>query len=111
MRTGIHLGEVILRRKPAEHVARGAKPVEVEGLAKPTAARIMSLADPNQILLTRGTFDLAHRAVGSKRLVGGGHGASLRVCTHVCDAVAHEIRRSISASCSTAEHDAAVRRI
>ncbi|MEZ4317241.1 MAG: hypothetical protein R3F61_07045 [Myxococcota bacterium] len=51
-RAGIHVGEVILRRNPAEQVARGAKPLEVEGLAKPTAARVMSLAIARQTLLT-----------------------------------------------------------
>ncbi len=61
-RAGIHLGEVLLRRNPAGDVARGAKPLEVEGLAKPTAARVMSLAAARQTLLTRSVFDLARRA-------------------------------------------------
>lgn len=61
-RAGIHLGEVLLRRNPPEHVARGAKPLEVEGLAKPTAARIMSLAQGGQTLITQAAFDLARRA-------------------------------------------------
>ena len=39
-RAGIHLGEVFLRENDPEDVARGAKPLEVEGLAKPVAARI-----------------------------------------------------------------------
>ena len=43
-RVGIHFGEVILRRNLPQDIARGAKPVEAEGLAKPTAARMMSLA-------------------------------------------------------------------
>ena len=61
-RVGIHLGEVVLRRNPTEDVARGAKPLEVEGLAKPTAARLMSVAARRQTLLTRGAFDVARRA-------------------------------------------------
>jgi serine/threonine-protein kinase len=61
-RIGVHLGEVMLRENPAADVARGAKPVEVEGLAKPLAARIMSLAAGGQTLITRGAFDLARRA-------------------------------------------------
>ncbi len=61
-RVGVHLGEVFLRRNPERDVARGAKPLEVEGLAKPTAARVMSLAGARQTLLTRGVFDLARRA-------------------------------------------------
>lgn len=62
VRAGIHLGEVVLRRNRPEFVARGAKPLEVEGLAKPTAARIMSLAAGRQTLMTRTAFDLARRA-------------------------------------------------
>jgi len=61
-RAGIHLGEIVLRRNPPQHVARGAKPLEVEGLAKPVAARLMSLAQGAQTLLTRAAFDLARRA-------------------------------------------------
>ncbi len=60
-RVGIHLGEVVLRENPPEDVARGAKPLEVEGLAKPMAARLMSVAQGGQTLLTRGAFDLARR--------------------------------------------------
>ncbi len=61
-RTGIHLGEVILRENAAQDVARGAKPIELEGLAKPMAARIMSLAVGHQTLMTQSTFELARRA-------------------------------------------------
>ncbi len=67
-RTGIHLGEVFLRENPPEDVARGAKPVEVEGLAKPLAARIMSLAGGKQILMTEGAFNLARQAAGGEPL-------------------------------------------
>jgi predicted ATPase/class 3 adenylate cyclase/Tfp pilus assembly protein PilF len=51
-RAGIHVGPVRLRRIPAEDVARGAKSLEVEGVAKPLAARVMSLAQGGQTLLT-----------------------------------------------------------
>ena len=63
VRTGVHLGELIVHRNTPEDVARGAKPVEVEGLAKPMAARIMSLALGGQTLITRSAFDLARRGV------------------------------------------------
>jgi TolB-like protein/class 3 adenylate cyclase len=66
-RVGIHLGEVVLRANSPEDVARGAKPVEVEGLAKAVAARVMSLAGNGRILLTRAAYDFARRgAVGMK---------------------------------------------
>jgi class 3 adenylate cyclase/tetratricopeptide (TPR) repeat protein len=67
-RIGIHVGEVIFRENPPGDVARGAKPIEVEGLAKPVVARIMSLAGARQTLLTRGAFDLARR--GTMRMSG-----------------------------------------
>ncbi|MEP6970236.1 MAG: adenylate/guanylate cyclase domain-containing protein, partial [Betaproteobacteria bacterium] len=65
-RVGIHLGEVVLRENAPADVARGAKPLEVEGLAKAVAARVMSLAGHGRILLTRTAYDFARRAtVGS----------------------------------------------
>ena len=51
-RAGIHVGEVILRANPPDDVARGAKPVEVDGIALPIAARVMSVARGGQTLLT-----------------------------------------------------------
>ena len=51
-RAGLHVGPVTLRENAAEEVARGAKRTEVEGLAKPIAARVMALARGGQTLLT-----------------------------------------------------------
>jgi predicted ATPase/class 3 adenylate cyclase len=51
-RVGIHAGEVTLRENTAEDIARGAKPLEVEGLAKPLAARVMALACGGQTLMS-----------------------------------------------------------
>jgi class 3 adenylate cyclase len=51
-RAGLHVGPVILRANPSDDVARGAKPLEVEGIAKAVAARIMSLAAGGQTLLS-----------------------------------------------------------
>jgi predicted ATPase/Tfp pilus assembly protein PilF len=51
-RVGIHVGEVALRENSAADIARGAKAVEVEGLAKPFAARVMALARGGQTLLS-----------------------------------------------------------
>ncbi|MEM7582275.1 MAG: protein kinase [Acidobacteriota bacterium] len=61
-RAGLHLGEVVLRHNPVDDVSRGAKPIEVEGLAKPIAARVVSLAGARQTLLTQSVFDLTRRA-------------------------------------------------
>ncbi len=76
-RVGIHLGEVVLRANPPEDVARGAKPLEVEGLAKAIAARVMSLAGEGRILLTRTAYDFARRGA-----VGAQEERSLRWAAH-----------------------------
>ncbi len=71
-RAAIHLGEVQLRANAPEDVARGAKPVELEGLAKPTVARIMGLAVGGQTLLSDSAFEMARRAsVGNAALNDG----------------------------------------
>ena len=51
-RAGLHVGPVILRENHEADVARGAKPLEVEGLAKPTTARVMALAQGGQTLVS-----------------------------------------------------------
>lgn len=61
-RVGVHVGEVMTWENPPHAVAAGAKPLEVEGLAKPVAARLMSLAMPGQILLSGMAQTLAQRA-------------------------------------------------
>jgi TolB-like protein/class 3 adenylate cyclase len=76
-RVGIHVGEVVLRENAPEDVARGAKPLEVEGLAKAIAARVMSLAGDGRILLTRAAYDFARRAA-----VGTDDEAALRWAVH-----------------------------
>ncbi|MDZ7652513.1 MAG: hypothetical protein U5L03_08195 [Burkholderiaceae bacterium] len=63
-RAGLHVGPVILRENSAADVALGAKPLEVEGLAKPTAARVMAIARGGQLLLT----EAAREALGKSRL-------------------------------------------
>jgi len=70
-RAGLHVGPVILRENDAADVARGAKPLEVDGLAKPTAARVMSIAHPGQTLLTvEARDDLGRTAL---KVVSHGH--------------------------------------
>ena len=51
-RVGLHVGALTLRENTADDIARGAKRTEVEGLAKPFAARVMALARGGQTLLT-----------------------------------------------------------
>jgi predicted ATPase/class 3 adenylate cyclase len=51
-RAGLHLGDVILRQNGPADIARGAKPLEVEGIAKSVAARVMALAAGGRTLLT-----------------------------------------------------------
>ncbi|MFZ1222728.1 MAG: adenylate/guanylate cyclase domain-containing protein, partial [Dokdonella sp.] len=51
-RVGIHVGEVVIWDNSSEDIAKGAKPVEVEGLVKPVTSRLMNLALPGQILLS-----------------------------------------------------------
>lgn len=61
-RIGIHVGDIVQWENDAADVAHGAKPVEIEGLVKPTAARLMSIARPGQILLSGIAYTLAMRA-------------------------------------------------
>jgi len=78
-RAGLHVGEVLTWRNSEEAVQIGAKPLEVEGLAKPVAARLMSLARPGQILLSAVAESLTHRAARElgergERLLWKSHG-------------------------------------
>lgn len=62
-RAGLHVGEVLIWRNSEEAVNAGAKPVEIEGLAKPFTARLMQLARPGQILLSSVVEPLVRRSV------------------------------------------------
>ncbi|MCL1635891.1 putative peptide modification system cyclase [Luteimonas sp. SX5] len=61
-RAGLHVGEVLTWQNSDEAVRAGAKSLEVEGLAKPLAGRLMSLARPGQILLSAVAEPMSHRA-------------------------------------------------
>jgi len=61
-RSGLHVGEVLIWDNSPEAIKAGSKPVEVEGLAKPMAARLMTLARPGQILLSAVAESLTRRA-------------------------------------------------
>ena len=52
-RAGIHCGHVMMYSNSSIFIARGAKPIEVEGLQKAVAARIMSLAGPGQTFMSK----------------------------------------------------------
>ena len=78
-RAGLHVGEVLVWNNSDAAIEAGAKPLEVEGLAKPLAARLMQLARPGQILLSAVAEPLAHRAARelgerSDRLLWKSHG-------------------------------------
>ncbi len=70
-RAGLHVGPVILRENAPDDIARGAKPLEVEGLAKPVAARIMALARGGQTLLSAAARDDLGKT--AHKLVSHGH--------------------------------------
>jgi putative peptide modification system cyclase len=61
-RIGIHVGDVMTWQNEPDQIRAGAKPLEVEGFAKPIAARLMSLALPGQILMSGMAQSLAQRA-------------------------------------------------
>ena len=71
-RVGVHAGDVTLRRPSADQIARGAKPIEVDGLAKPLAARLMALASGGQTLATSDVAAVSSgaRSLGHYRLKG-----------------------------------------
>ena len=54
----LHSATVTLRENDSADVARGAKPLEVEGLAKPLAARLLALAQGGQTLASSATAQL-----------------------------------------------------
>jgi predicted ATPase/class 3 adenylate cyclase len=69
-RAGVHVGPVVARPNPAEHVARGAKALEVDGLALAITARVQSVALGGQTLLSAS----AREALTSPlRVVSHGH--------------------------------------
>ena len=78
-RAGLHVGEVLTWRNSEAAVQAGAKPLEVEGIAKPLAGRLMTLARPGQILLSATAEPMAHRSARelgerSEHLIWKSHG-------------------------------------
>ena len=77
-RIGLHVGDVMTWANEPQDVLAGAKAFEVEGLAKPVAARLMNLALPGQILMSGMAQNLCHRAMGEL----GAAGTNLRWLMH-----------------------------
>jgi putative peptide modification system cyclase len=63
-RIGLHVGDVVMWANEPREVLAGAKAFELEGLAKPVAARLMGLALPGQILMSGMAQNLCQRAAG-----------------------------------------------
>jgi predicted ATPase/class 3 adenylate cyclase len=59
-RAGVHVGEVILRTNRRDEVERGAKPIEVEGVAKVIAARLMGAAGPGRTFFSSAAANRIH---------------------------------------------------
>ncbi len=70
-RAAIHIGAVALRETSEADAGRGAKRVEVDGLVKPVAARVMSVALGGQTLLS--VEARAALRAPSQRLLSHGH--------------------------------------
>jgi len=77
-RAGLHAGALTLRENDPADVALGAKLLEVDGIAKPTTARVMAIAQGGQTLLTAE----ACAALGDPAAALGQAGALLRSCGH-----------------------------
>ncbi|MES2657566.1 MAG: adenylate/guanylate cyclase domain-containing protein [Verrucomicrobiota bacterium] len=77
-RVGIHIGEVIIEERPGEK-----KPKDLYGIQVDICARVMSLGQGDQILMTRSTFDNARQVLKGRELEALGpltwtsHGAYL----------------------------------
>jgi predicted ATPase/class 3 adenylate cyclase/Tfp pilus assembly protein PilF len=69
-RIGMHLGPVSLRENSTADTAQGAPVFEVDGVALPIAARVMSTATGGQTLLTA----MAMKALGDTRVRVHAHG-------------------------------------
>jgi len=67
-RVGVHCGEVIMHTNHDLFVSRGAKLIEVDGLQKSIAARIMSVASAGQTLLSGPAGEYASAVRGDQVL-------------------------------------------
>ena len=61
-RIGVHIGEVVIEERPGT-----SKPRDMYGLQVDICARVMSLAEGDQILLTRSAFDNARQVLRRRK--------------------------------------------
>lgn len=66
-RVGIHIGEVVIEERPG-----APKPRDMYGLQVDICARVMSLAEGDQVLLTRSAFDNARQVLKGQDIEGVG---------------------------------------
>ncbi|MDA1275591.1 MAG: protein kinase [Verrucomicrobia bacterium] len=66
-RVGIHIGEVVIEERPGTY-----KPKDMYGLQVDICARVMSLAEGDQIVLTRSAFDNARQVLKGEEIEGVG---------------------------------------
>ena len=59
-RAGIHRAQMLTRENSADDQASGAKPLEVDGIGKAVASRVMTLARGGQTLLSADAFGALH---------------------------------------------------
>lgn len=89
-RVGIHCGNVVMHSNAETFVSRGAKPIEVEGITKNIAARIMTLAHGGQTLMSKRAGEYAQsvkgnliiKDIGRWRMKGVSHSLLLYAISH-----------------------------
>lgn len=72
-RIGLHTGAFQSRANRPQDIELGAKPLEIDGIAKPVVARTMALAQPQQTLLTAAGAAALQGTLGTWHIVTHGH--------------------------------------
>ena len=72
-RVGVHRGPLVIRENPAQHVSRGAKPLEADGLSLSVTARVAAIAGGRQILLTSAAAGLEAPPLETRGFKSHGH--------------------------------------
>ncbi|MBI4662030.1 MAG: HEAT repeat domain-containing protein [Verrucomicrobia bacterium] len=76
-RMGLHIGEVVIEERPDL-----AKPKDLYGLQVDICARVMSLAEGDQILMTRSAFDNARQVLKGQEIQGSNRLQGLQWLNH-----------------------------